>query len=281
MTDTALEHWLRDWRAAHPQLETAWVFLRDDERALYGAFAALESEWLEAVYAIREPQVAAAKLQWWREELRLAHASQARHPLTQALFVSTRVRVIPLAWWNETIDVALARLDALPAPDFAAQLALAQPFHGALARIETALWFGIDADPARARRVASLEHLIAALRYLPQELAYNRSLLPMNLLARHGLTQATLGEDSEARRAALGDQARALRQALGEAVKLAGPLSLFRGLQMRQDASALRVAECATDPLHALHGSQNGLRLLFDAWRAARAWRFMYASKDS
>lgn len=277
----ALEHWLRDWRVAHPQLETAWVFLREDERTQYGAFAALESEWLEAVYAIREPQIAAVKLQWWREELRLAQNGHARHPLTQALFSIARAREIPLAWWDETIDAALARLDALPAPDFAAQLALAQPFHGGLARIETALWSGIDADSTRARRVASLEYLIAALRHLPQELAHNRSPIPMNLLARHGLTQATLGEDSEARRVALRDQARALRQALDEAVKLVGPLSLFRGLQMRQDASALRVAERATDPLHALHGSQNGLRLLFDAWRAARAWRFMNASKDS
>ncbi|MGH8164143.1 MAG: squalene/phytoene synthase family protein, partial [Rhodanobacteraceae bacterium] len=114
MTDTALEHWLRDWRAAHPQLETAWVFLREHERVYYGAFAALESEWLQAVYAIREPQVAAAKLQWWREELRLAQNDHARHPLTQALFGAARARAIPQEWWEQTIDAALSRLDAPP-----------------------------------------------------------------------------------------------------------------------------------------------------------------------
>ncbi|MEO6967377.1 MAG: squalene/phytoene synthase family protein [Rhodanobacteraceae bacterium] len=279
MTDTALEHWLRDWRAAHPQLESAWVFLREGDRTFYGAFAALESEWLEAVYAIRESQVAAAKLQWWREELRMAQDAHARHPLTQALFGNARSRAISPTWWEQTIAAALARLDVPPAPDFAAQLAQAQPLHGALARIETALWFGAHADPARAQRVASLEYLIAALRQLPQELAHNRSPLPMNLLARHGLTQASLGEDSGARRAALRDQAHALRQAIDEAAKLVGPLSLFRGVQTRQETHALRAAERAADPLHVLHGSQNELRLLFDAWGAARVWRGL--QKDS
>ncbi|MEO7149942.1 MAG: squalene/phytoene synthase family protein [Rhodanobacteraceae bacterium] len=269
----ALEHWLRDWRAAHPQLETAWLFLHEDERARLGAFAALVSEWLEAVYAIREPQVAVAKLQWWGEELHLAQEGRARHPLTQALFLDQRIRALPTDWWDEVIDAALARLDAPPASDFAAQLAQARPLQAALARIETAVWFDIRADPTRAQRVAILQHLVDALRHLLQELAHNRSPLPMNLLARHGLTQAALGEDSEARRAALRDQATVLRQALDEAAKMACPLSLFRDMQLRLDARALRSAETVSDPLHALHEPQSGLRALFDAWCSARAWR--------
>lgn len=269
MTDTALEHWLREWRAAHPQLETAWVFMREHDRARYGAYAALESEWLKAAYAIREPQVAEAKLQWWREELLLAQQGRARHPLTRAVFADGCARSLPPWWWNAAIDAALARLDPPPAPNFAAQLAQAEPLHGSLARIETALWFGVDTDHAHAQRVAALEYLVDALRHLLHELAHGRSPLPMNLLARHGLTQAALGDDCVARRAALRDQAHGLRQAMDETAKLAGPLSLFRVVRMRRDLRALRAAERAADPLAALDRPHGGL---LDAWRAARAW---------
>jgi len=273
MSDAARESWLRDYRAAHPQLEPAWIFLRaDPRRDVYGAFEALKQEWLDAVFAIRAPNVAATKLQWWMEELQRAHQGHARHPLTQAVFTDERAQVIPLAQWNEVSHAALLQLEAPPVSDFSAQLAQATSLHGSIARIETSLWFGGDADAQRAEKSAAVQRAVAALRNLPMEVDYGRAPLPMSLLARHGLSQNALIEDGPSRRAALRDQARDLLRALDETAKLPGPLSLFRGLQVRLDRRALRRALRAHEPLAAMQGLTGGLGALFDAWKAARAW---------
>ena len=274
MSDAACDSHLRAWRDAQPQFAPARAFLRDAERGCFGAYAALAQEWLDAVYAIREPLVAAAKLNWWLDETDAALAGQARHPLTRVLFAQARARAIPAAAWRDALHAALASLEAEPAADFAAQCTQAEPLHGALARIETALWFGTAANPPCARRCAVLGHLTFALACLPVELAHARSPLPMTLLARHGLTRDALAEDSAPRRAAIRDQAAALTQAFDEAGKLAGPLSLFRGVQSRIDRRALQRASRAADPLAVLQARCGGLTLLFDTWRAARAWRF-------
>jgi len=274
MSDGALETWLHASRSSHPQLEPAWVFLRADARRdIYGAFAALEQAWLDAVYAIGEPHVAAVKLQWWREELQLAQTGGARHPLTQALFADGRARAIPQRLWDTAVESAILALDSAPPADFAAQLAAARPLHGTLARIETALWFGLDANSDRAEAVAVAQHGVTLLRDLPHEIEHGRAPLPMALLARHGLRLAELANDSEARRAALRDQTRMLGQSLAETDKMAGPLSLFRGLQARLDRRALRRAQAASDPSAALQRWQGDLRGLLDAWRAARTWQ--------
>jgi len=273
MSEGALESWLHAWRESHPQLEAAWVFLRADPRhQIYGAFAALEQEWLDAVYAIREPHVAAVKLQWWREEMQLARSGAARHPLTQTVFTDERARAIPAPLWDKALEAAMLALDSAPAADLSAQLAAARPLHGLLARIETALWFGADADPERAQAVVVAQHGVELMRHLPDEIEQGRAPLPMALLARHGLSLAELANDSAARRAALRDQAGALRQALAETDKMTGPLSLFRGMQMRLDRRALRRAQAASDPLRALQAGQGGFLRLLDAWGAARSW---------
>ncbi|HET6906208.1 MAG TPA: squalene/phytoene synthase family protein [Rhodanobacteraceae bacterium] len=273
MSEGALQSWLHGWRESHPQLEPAWVFLRTDPRRdSYVALAALEQEWLDAAYAIREPHVAAVKLQWWREELQLARAGSARHPLTHALFAEERIRALPAQIWEEAVDAAMLALDAASPADLAAQLAAARPLHGTFARIETALWFGADANNGRAQAVASVQHGVALMRNFSSELDHGRSPLPMTLLARHGLNLGDLDKESPARSTALRDQAQALRQALDETDKMAGPLSLFRSLQARLDRRALRAAGKAADPLQSLYKGQGGLRGLLDAWSAARTW---------
>ena len=180
MSDSPLATWLREYRAAHPQTEPAWIFLRaDPRRDAYGAFEALKQEWLDAVYAVRAPQAAATKLQWWHEELQSARGGRARHPLTQALFADARAREIPAAWWHEVLHAALVQPEAPPPSDFSAQLEQAAPLHGALARIETALWFGPDAETGRAGKLAAVQRAVAALRNLPMEADYGRTPLPM------------------------------------------------------------------------------------------------------
>jgi phytoene synthase len=251
----------------------AWLFLRPDERSRYGALAALEHEWLRAIRDVLEPQVAAAKLGWWREEMQRAAQGQARHPLTQTLFADARVKGVPLVCWTAPVEAAMVALTAAPPTDFVAQCATSAPLTDAIAELETRVWFGEGFARQRAARVTLFEHLISNARELEAEAGRGRSPLPMNLLARHALTIDGLGRDSPARRAALRDYLAEVERELAGTAKMPGALTLFRVAAFQQNRHALGRAARAEDPLSALRSPAYGPRGLLKTWRAARTLR--------
>lgn len=273
MSDTAFASYLSRWREADHQRATAWLFLRHDERIRFGALAALEDEWLKPVRATREPQVAATKLGWWREEMRRAVQGEASHPLTLPLFADARVRAVPLACWTAAVDASLLALTALPAADLAAQLAAAKPLATAFAELETRVWFGVQAESARATTVIAIMQLVTSLRALGATAGNGHPPLPMNLMARHGLTLDDLARDGQARRSALRDHAADLERELVQAATMRGPLSLFRAVGLQHDLHTLRLVAHADDPLTALQSPERGFRNLLKTWQAARIWR--------
>ena len=275
MSESAFDDYLAQWRGAGAERTVEWLFLRPDERACFGALAALEQEWLKVVREAREPQVAAARLGWWREEMQRAPEGQARHPLTQGLFAAPRAKVVPATHWTAPLEAALVLLMAPPASDFAAQCKAAAPLADALAELETRVWFGNAMVAPRAAKVALLAHLAANLRGLESMAERGRSPLPMNLLARHGLSIDALGTDSPARRAAVRDHAKDLQRELAAAARMHGPLSLFRAVGLQHDLAALGRAVRADEPLAGLRSPAFGLSGLLKTWRAARTWRNM------
>lgn len=275
MSESAFEDYLAQWRGASPERTVAWRFLRSDERVCFGALAALEQEWLKVMREAREPQVAAARLGWWREEMQRASQGQARHPLTQGLFAAPRASAIPAACWTAPVEAAMVLLMAPPSADFAAQCDIVAPFVDAVAELETRVWFGNGSTSPRAAKVTLLAHLLSNLRGLESMAERGRSPLPMNLLARHGLTIDSLGSDSPARRAAVRDYAADLQRGLAGAARMQGPLTLFRAVGLRHDSDALGRAMRADEPLVGLRSPVFGLPGLLKTWRAARTWRSM------
>lgn len=275
MSAQAIQSYVDKWLAAHPALRVAMPFLDAQTHAGHLALAALEHEWVEAAYGVREPQVAQVKLNWWAEELAGAPASGGRHPLTQALFAAPEIERVTLEHWLTPIQAALSQHDQPTAADFTRQLQQAQVFHGAIARLETVWWFGSEADPARAERLAALDHLLYATALIEQRSEHERLALPMARLARHGLDRDALGHDSPERRAALHTHLADLAQAQRAAMRLPGPLSLFRGLDMRENQRLLRRAQRASRPLQRLRAdyARPGAGTVFRARAAARAWR--------
>lgn len=273
MNESAFDDYLGQWRTATPRRSVAWLFLRQDERTRFGALAALEQEWLKAVREVREPQVAAAKLGWWREEMQRAAQGGARHPLTQSLFADACAGAVPPAYWTAPVDAAAAALVATPPADFTAQCAAVAPLATALAELETRVWFGAQAASARAVGVALFTRLAADARALAAEVERGRSPLPMNLLARHGLTIEGLATDSPARRAALRDHLASIGSGLADAATMQGPLGLFRAVDLQHDLAVLERAARADDPLAALVAPAHGFAGVLKTWRAARTWR--------
>ena len=273
--DAVLQGFIDKWLAVQPQQRVALVFVDGARYPGHLALAALEQELLAAAYGIREPQVAAAKLQWWAEELSGAAASGGRHPLTQVLFDDERAHAIASERWLAPVLAAMAQLEQGTAADFPAQLRAALPLHGALAALETAWWYGADASAERAARLAALNHLLHALLRLEQDAERDRLPLPMAQLARHGLSRAQLRTPGVARQQAVRMQLHDLQASWRESAALAGPLSVFRALESHHACRLAQRAAVATDALAALQAGQprSGLATTLQAWRAARAWQ--------
>lgn len=270
-----LQSYVDKWLAVQPQQRVALAFVDPRRYPGHIALAALEQELLAAAYGIAEPHVAAAKLHWWAEELAHAGDSGGRHPLTQVLFEDARARALPGALWQAPVQAAMAQLEDGTAADFAAQLAAAEPLHGALATLETAWWFGPAADPARARQVAVLAHLVHALRRLQDDAERDRLPLPMARLARFGLSRADLRRTGSARDEALRAQLAELSASWRSAMARPGPLGVFRQLEARNAMLLARTAARAGDPLAMLQRGRpaSGFGQTLAAWQAARRWQ--------
>lgn len=273
--NVALQGFIDKWLAVQPQQRVALVFVDGRRYPGHVALAALEQELLGAAYGIREPQVAAAKLNWWAEELAGAAASGGLHPLTQVLFDDERAHAMAGDLWLAPVLAAMAQLEQGPAADFPAQLDAAMPLHGALAALETAWWYGADASPARAARLATLNHLLYALLRLEQDAERDRLPLPMSRLARHGLSRAQLRAPNEAREHAVKAQLDDLLASWRESATLAGPLSVFRALESRHGNQLAQRAAHTDNALAVLQTGQRhtGLATTLHAWQAARTWR--------
>lgn len=271
----ALQSYVDKWLAVQPQQRIALVFVEPNKYPGHVALAALEQELLSAAYGIREPHVAAIKLNWWAEELSGAMTSGGRHPLTRVLFDDERAHAMPKERWLAPVLAAMAQLDQGTAADFAAQLNATSALHGALAELETAWWYGEAASPARAARLGTLSHLLFALRRLQDDVERDRLPLPMARLARFGLSRASLRQHSDERDQAIKAQLGDLRAAWREAARLDGPLSVFRALEAGEDERLAGSAVHAGAPLKVLQKgtASGGFINTLRAWRAAQQWR--------
>lgn len=271
----ALQSYVDKWLAVQPQQRMALVFVDPAKYPGHIALAALEQELLSAAYGIREPQVAATKLNWWAEELNGAATSGGRHPLTRVLFDDDRAHAMPQEYWLAPVLAAMAQLEEGTAVDFSAQLNAASTLHSALAALETSWWYGEAASPARAAHVATLSHLLYALRRLQDDAERDRLPLPMARLARFNLSRTALRERSEARDQAIRAQLGDLQSSWSEAADLAGPLSVFRALEAGVGERLVRKAVRADEPLAVLQqgAPDGGFLATLRAWQAARQWQ--------
>lgn len=271
----SLQGFVDRWLEAQPMQHVALLFVDGRRHAGHLALAALEQELLDACYGAREPQVVVGKLRWWIGELVGAPDTGGQHPVTQVLFADERALTIPMTTWTAPVHAAIEQIEQGTAADFDAQLAAARPLHAALATLETAWWYGMEANPMRATQAAILGHLLHALRRLPQDIDRDCLPLPMARLAQHGLGREALRESSPARtqavKAQLRDLLRVWRALRGEP----GPLGVFRAVESRYGYGLVRRALVARDPLAVLAAdvAHPGFLSTLHAWRAAMAWQ--------
>lgn len=244
----AIEHFVAKWHRREPEMALAEVFCAPEQRARFRAWGALVHELREAAFELSDARVTAVKSQWWAEELVNLAQGRSRHPISAVL-------ALPALPWAALARALMeqAQFDARPA-DGAEALAQVRGFAQALAEVEAGLF---DAAPTPAVTEALAAHLL--LQRLPAGLAAeDQARLPLNLLARHGLTAAEVGAGQG--EALLRDWARELATALPPPE---GPL--FRRLRTRFDR--VRLARLAAGKGFAPAAAP---LTVWRAWRVAR-----------
>jgi len=260
----------QEWLDAHPEYAIASIFLPPAQRRRENAFAVLVHE-LGAAVRLREPQVATAKLSWWRGELAGAVAGQSNHPIARELFADDGVGAVDPALWLALADAALAQHGNMAAATLPELLGQRAAFHGVVARIESSMSGGRDADIESNATLCTITQLLCEL---PQIAHGDDSLpLPLDLLARHGLTRSGLSAPTPQRAALLRDHLSALAAVSAECVGASSVRSLYQRVRVHHDRALLAAARNASDPLAGLTERMRAGRWasLWVAWREARA----------
>ena len=270
--DPAYASFEQKWFAVHPEYAVASVFLAPAQRHRANAFGTLVHELEEAALQPHEPQVTGIKLGWWRNELGSAAAGRANHPVTKQLFADEGARAIDSGSWLQLAETALAA-SALPAaPDFPALLGQYRDFHAAVADINAALMPAAASEDDIGRNAAlwTISHL---LRKLPAMARGDESLpLPLDLLARHGLTRSGLAEATPERAALLRDHLDLMARTMTDLTSAPSQRSLYQRVRVRLDRKLIEAARKLPDPLSVIAGDARAGRwsTLWTSWREAR-----------
>lgn len=246
--------------AVRPEYAVARLFVPLARRNVVTAFEALALEF-EQASQLDEPLVAAAKLQWWGEELDRARSGAARHPLTQVLFPTARPDLderLPKA----IADAALVRLEQETAADFTCQLAALEGMYAPLAAFGDALLQRpTGTSHARLRALAEL------LRDLAQGGEYA---LPSQWLARHQLMRADIAHGGARVEAAVGDQLAAISEVLSVIDASTAPLPVR--VRCRLDLALVARARRTMTPTQTLRAALGRIpaATVWYAWREAR-----------
>ncbi|MFT3762952.1 MAG: phytoene/squalene synthase family protein [Pseudoxanthomonas sp.] len=247
MTDTtALDSFLGKWRSRWPEWQVAEVFVPAAQRETAVAWFALLQEFEDAMNVAGDLLPADAKLAWWGEELRDWSRRRSRHPLGRVLEPQAGPEFFDLA---ESLP-ALQRLRERPAGPQAA-FDTVRPLALAIANAEATL-SGLPTDEAQIRSFAA--QMLASRLW-----AAGAAAVPQGL------------DEAQWARALLqhwparvkGGRARRLWSALARS-------RLQRHEGVGPDPSARKRGDAKT-PSHPVSSTGQALRVLWLAWRAARA----------
>ena len=171
----------------------AFRFLPPDRRRAITAFYAFCREVDDIADECRDPQVARAKLAWWREEVVNLYAGKPSHPVTQALAEAIEPFRLPQESFEAVIDGMEMDLGLVRYPDFKQLNLYCHRVAGVVGEVAAQI-FGV-ADRATlkyANRLGLAFQLTNIIRDVGEDARRGRIYLPQDELAAHGVREADI-----------------------------------------------------------------------------------------
>ena len=171
----------------------AFLFLPPDRRRAITALYAFCREVDDVVDEAADPQVAGAKLAWWRQEVSRTFAGDPQHPVTRALQPALAAFGISAQRLNEVIDGMQMDLTQTRYLDFAALERYCYHVAGVVGLLAAGI-FGYR-DPRTleyAKDLGTAFQLTNIVRDVGEDARKNRIYLPLEDLQRFNVTAADL-----------------------------------------------------------------------------------------
>ncbi len=154
---------------------------------LYALFSSIEQVCSE----VADEDVARRKLDWWREECLLKDMASSNHPVIRKLCSSGAASKIQKRNIAQLLDGAESRLDASPPADIEALQIICESISRPQLELEISVCSGVDKSADLFSADSSQSGLLQLIREsVAQEGQAGYWWIPLNLLARHGLTRA-------------------------------------------------------------------------------------------
>lgn len=268
----AISGFVTKWTQARLEFALARRFMRGPTAPARSAFACLAFELEYAAYSIADDTVAGAKLAWWAEEFVRLGDGSPQHPLTRELLAHGGAD-IPMDLWQRTIVGALTQRDAATPSSCDTLLATYSELYLPLAEAEVHALGGIDATAADAADVLNRAvHAYVALPDPSSSELSERASVPLDVLARHGLSRQDVASSVDARRTVLQDHLSDLARRCADALAQSGG-GVIRRTALAANRIRTRHAAADADPSQRLLAEMGRLpsRAVWTAWRSARA----------
>ena len=171
----------------------AFLFLPPPRRAAITAFYAFCREVDDVVDEMRDPAVAAAKLQWWRHEVRQACNGQPSHPVTQALMPLAGDYGIHAGYLEAVIDGCQMDLEQTRFLDFPGLARYCHLVAGVVGEVAANIFGRTEqATVAYAHRLGLAMQLTNIIRDVGDDARRGRIYLPVAELQQFGVKAAEI-----------------------------------------------------------------------------------------
>ena len=171
----------------------AFMFLPPSRRAAITAFYAFCREVDDVVDTVGEASVAAAKLNWWRQEVHTAFAGTPSHPVMQALMPHTREHRITESQLQSVIEGCQMDLDQTRYLDFATLRRYCHLVAGVVGEVAATI-FGRSSEQTidYAHTLGRALQLTNIIRDVGDDARRGRIYLPMDEMQRFGVKAAEI-----------------------------------------------------------------------------------------
>lgn len=171
----------------------SFVLLPSETRRAITAFYALCRELDDVVDECREPQIAAAKLAWWRSELQRMAQGTPQHPVTRALIDTPQGRTLPLALLQEIVDGMAMDLTSLRYADFTALKLYCHRAAGVVGELAAQIFgYTHPATRAYANDLGLAFQLTNIIRDVGEDARRGRIYLPQNEMQHFGVSETDI-----------------------------------------------------------------------------------------
>jgi phytoene synthase len=255
----------------------SFMFLPPERRRGIVALYAFCREVDDVVDEVTDPEVARAKLAWWRREIAAAYDGTPQHPVAQALQPVVSRFALPQAHLQTIVDGMAMDLDQVRYPDFAGLETYCHRVAGVVGLLSAEIFGRTEArtlDYARDLGIAF--QLTNIIRDVGEDARRGRIYLPQDELARFGVAPSTLlrAEGGDAFRALMAfqvERAKSWYDRAMAALPAADRRAQKTGLIMAAIYRTL-LDEIARDSDAVLRGrvSLTPLRKLWIAWKTSR-----------